>query len=333
MEEDPGSGTAQVVACVAYAANGTRLPPIDFAQISDVLARDDGSFVWVGLHDPDEATMKQMQEEFGLHDLAVEDAHAAHQRPKVEAYGQSQFIAVKTAQAVHGHVQFGETHMFLGKRYLVTIRHGASLTHTPARNRCEREIAMMAYGPSFALYATLDFIVDNYLPVVQDFQRELDKLEKDVFAEDYRRQTLRDLYDLKQELTAMKMAVAPMQDVINQIQRLPAPLVRDEVRIYFRDVSDHVARVNEATDIMREMLTAAMSVNLAVVTVAQGETLKRMAGWGALLAVPTLMASWYGMNFQDMPELHGRYSYHILIGVATLVCVILYIGLRRIRWL
>lgn len=333
MEDVRGEQTGSVVACVAYAANGQRLPPIAFAQVSDVLARDDGSFVWVGLHEPDEATMKQMQEEFGLHDLAVEDAHAAHQRPKVEAYGESQFIVVKTAQAVQGHVEFGETHIFLGKRYLVTIRHGASLTHAHARNRCERETAMMAHGPSFALYATLDFIVDNYMPVVHDFQHELERLEKDLFAEDYRPHVIRELYELKHELTALKMAVSPMQDVINQIQRLPAPLVRDEVRIYFRDVSDHVARVNEATDIMREMLTAAMSVNLAVVTVAQGETVKRMAGWGALLAVPTLMASWYGMNFQDMPELHGRYSYHILIGVAALVCVALYVGLRKIRWL
>ncbi|MEO8743531.1 MAG: magnesium and cobalt transport protein CorA, partial [Lysobacteraceae bacterium] len=267
------------------------------------------------------------------HDLAVEDAHNAHQRPKIEVYGDSLFIVVKTAQAVKGTVAFGETHVFLGERYLVTIRHGASLTYAPARLRCERDQRMMALGPSYALYAMLDFVVDNYLPVVQDFQQELDELEKDIFAETYRRETIQELYNLKQELTALKMAVSPMQDLFNQLQRFPPPLVHEGVGVYFRDVSDHMARVSEATETMREMLTAAMGVNLALVTIAQGETLKRMAGWGALLAVPTLMTSWYGMNFHHMPELDGRYSYVTLIVIAMAVCVVLYIALKRIRWL
>lgn len=325
--------TSRVIACVVYAADGSRIGEIDFEKVSDVLARDDGSYVWVGLHEPDEALMKQMQEEFGLHDLAVEDAHNAHQRPKIEAYGESVFIVVKTAQADQSHVEFGETHVFLGPRYLVTIRHGASVTHTPARQRCERNTKMMALGPSYPLYATLDFIVDNYMPVVHAFQAELDTLEKDIFAEDYRRDTIQSLYDLKQELTALKMAVSPMQDILAQIQRLPPGLLHDEVRVYFRDVSDHVGRVNEATDVMREMLTAAMGVNLALVTVAQGEVVKRLAGWAGLLAVPTLMASWYGMNFHNMPELSGTYSYYILIGMTIFVCIILYKVLRRARWL
>lgn len=323
----------RVIACVAYAADGSRIGEIEFEKVSDLLARDDGSYVWVGLHEPDEALMKQMQEEFGLHDLAVEDAHNAHQRPKIEAYGESVFIVVKTAQADKGHVEFGETHMFLGPRYLVTIRHGASATHTPARQRCERNTRMMALGPSYPLYATLDFIVDNYMPVVHAFQQELDTLEKDIFAEDYRRGTIQSLYDLKQELTALKMAVSPMQDILAQIQRLPPALLHDEVRLYFRDVSDHVGRVNEATDVMREMLTAAMGVNLALVTVAQGEVVKRLAGWAGLLAVPTLMASWYGMNFHNMPELDGHFSYFIVIGGVSLICVGLYIYFKRIDWL
>ena len=322
-----------IVGCVAYAADGTRLPDIAFEQISEVLARDDGSYVWVGLYEPDELLMKELQEEFGLHDLAVEDAHNAHQRPKIEIYGDSLFIAVKTAQAVKGRVEFGETHVFLGKRYLVTIRHGASLSYSPARSRCERETQMMALGPSYPLYAMLDFVVDNYMPVVNDFQAELDELEKDIFAEDYRRETIEELYNLKQELTALKMAVSPLQDILNQLHRFHPQLINDDVRVYFRDVYDHVARVNEATDTMREMLTAAMGVNLALVTVAQGEIVKRLAGWAGLLAVPTLMASWYGMNFRNMPELEGHYSYYILITLTIVVCVILYFVLKRSRWL
>ena len=322
-----------IVGCVAYAADGTRLPDIAFEQISEVLARDDGSYVWVGLYEPDEPLMKELQEEFDLHDLAVEDAHNAHQRAKIEIYGDSLFVVVKTAQAVKGRVEFGETHGFLGKRYLVTIRHGASLSYSPARSRCERETKMMALGPSYPLYAMLDFVVDNYLPVVSDFQTELDTLEKDIFAEDYRRETIQELYNLKQELTALKMAVSPLQDILNQLHRFHPELIHDEVRVYFRDVHDHVARVNEATDTMREMLTAAMGVNLALVTVAQGEIVKRLAGWAGLLAVPTLMASWYGMNFHNMPELAGHYSYYILITLTIVVCIILYFILKRARWL
>ncbi len=332
MNDLPNS-EQMIVACVAYAANGSRLPDITFEQISEVLARDDGSYVWVGLYEPDEPLMKKLQEEFGLHDLAVEDAHNAHQRPKIEIYGESLFIVIKTAQAVKGRVEFGETHVFLGKRYLVTIRHGASLTYAPARMRCERDQNMMAMGPSYPLYAMLDFVVDNYMPVVSDFQSELDTLEKDVFAEDYRRETIQELYNLKQELTSLKMAVSPLQDILNQLHRFHPDLIHDGVRVYFRDVFDHVARVNEATDMMREMLTAAMGVNLALVTVAQGEIVKRLAGWAGLLAVPTLMASWYGMNFHNMPELNGRYSYAILISVTLVVCAILYIALKRARWL
>jgi magnesium transporter len=322
-----------VVNCVAYAADGHRLPDITFEQISDVLAQDDGSFVWVGLYEPDEALMGKLQEEFGLHDLAVEDAHNAHQRPKIEVYGDSLFIVLNTAQAVKGRVEFGETHAFLGKRYLVTIRHGASLSYSPARVRCEREQKMMALGPSYPLYAMVDFVVDNYMPVVNDFQGELDKLEKDIFAEQYRRETIEQIYNLKQEMTTLRLAVSPLQDILNQLQRFHPTLIHDDVRVYFRDVFDHVVRVNEATDTMRELLTAAMGVNLALVTVAQGEIVKRLAGWAGLLAVPTLMASWYGMNFHNMPELAGRYSYPILITVTLVVCVILYTALKRARWL
>jgi magnesium transporter len=322
-----------VVNCVAYAADGNRLPDISFEQISDVLARDDGSFVWVGLYEPDEALLEKLQEEFGLHDLAVEDAHNAHQRPKIDIYGDSLFIVFKTAEAAEGRVQFGETHVFLGKHYLVSIRHGASLSYAPARARCEREPEMMALGPSYPLYAMLDFVVDNYMPVVSDFQAELDKLEKDIFAETYRRETIEQLYNLKQELTTLRLAVSPLQDVLNQLARFHQTLVNEDVRVYFRDVFDHVVRVNEATDTMRELLTAAMGVNLALVTVAQGEVVKRLAGWAALLAVPTLVASWYGMNFHNIPELSGPYNYFIVIGVTAVVCIVLYGYLKKVGWL
>jgi magnesium transporter len=323
--------TTSLVNSVAYDRSGRRLPPFELEAISDQLAQ--GHFVWVGLHEPEAGLLEQMQEEFGLHDLAVEDAAKAHQRPKIEVYGDSLFIVVHTAQMVGGHIAFGETHVFLGPRYLLTVRHDASLSYAPARARCEREPELLALGPSYALYAVLDFVVDNIMPIVGAFERELEVLEAEVFDDTFRRETIRKLYELKRELVTLRLAVAPLQDILNQLVRFHPGLVHDEVRLYFRDVFDHAVRVNEATDTVREMLTAAMTVNLSLVTMAQGEVVKRLAGWAALVAVPTLVASWYGMNFEFMPELGGRYAYPLVLGVTAAACVGLFAMLKRARWL
>ena len=321
-----------VINCVAYASDGTRRD-ISLDAISDVLAVDDGSFVWVGLYEPAEDILDKLQEEFGLHDLAVEDAHNAHQRPKLESYGNSLFIAVHTAQSVDNRIRFGETHLFVGPRYLVSVRHGASTSYAPARARLEREPDGLAHGPGAALYVVLDMIVDNFTPIVDGFSQELNELEQDVFAEDFRKETVKKLYDLKRELTRLRMAVSPLQDILGQLTRTRGGLLDEEIQLYFRDVHDHAVRINETTDTLREMLTAAMSVNLSLVTIRQGEVVKRLAGWAALLAAPTLITSWYGMNFEHMPELPGRYSYYVLIGATAVVCTVLYRLLKRARWL
>ncbi|MGN6514001.1 MAG: magnesium and cobalt transport protein CorA [Lysobacteraceae bacterium] len=323
---------ACVVNCAVYDRQGRRRD-ITLDAISDVLAVDDGSFVWVGLHDPEDPLLDKLQEEFGLHDLAIEDAQHAHQRPKIEAYGNSLFIVAHTAQVVDGHIRFGETHVFLGPRYLVTVRHGASLSYAPVRARVEREPELLALGPTYGLYGILDSIVDHYQPIVDEFQQALDALEQDVFAETYKRDTIQRLYELKKELTQLRLSIAPLQDILAQLARTQDNLVPREVRPYFRDVLDHVQRVNDATDTMREMLSAAMGVNLSLVTINQGETVKKLAGWAALLAAPTLVTSWYGMNFHHMPELGGRYSYYVLIAAVLLVCVGLYRYLKKVQWL
>ena len=322
---------ACVVNCAVY-RNGVR-EDISLAQISDALARDDGSFVWVGLYEPEAELLDTLQEEFGLHDLAIEDAQHAHQRPKVEAYGPSLFLAVHTAQLVDGHVRFGETHAFVGPRFLVTVRHGASLSYRHVRARFEREPEMLEQGPAFALYGVLDFIVDNYQPIVNEFRDELNALEHEILSATWRRDTIVKLYELKKELTQLRLAVAPLQDILAQLTRTQMTQVTEEAKLYFRDVLDHVVRLNDAIDTLREMLSAAMSVNLSLVTIHQGETVKKLAGWAALLAAPTLITSWYGMNFEFMPELHGKYSYAILIGTVATVCVSLYLYLKKVRWL
>lgn len=321
-----------VVNCAAYDRSGRR-SDISIDAISDVLDADDGSFVWLGLYEPDEALLDKLQEEFGLHDLAVEDAHHAHQRPKIETYGQSLFIAIHTAQLVGTRIQFGETHLFVGQHYLVTVRHGASTTYEAARARMEREPELLAHGPAAALYAVLDMAVDRFAPIVDEFGAVLNSLEQDIFADDYRKQTVKKLYDLKRELTRLRMAAAPLQDILAQLTRARGDLIGEEIQLYLRDVHDHVVRVNETTDTLREMLTAAVSVNLALVTVRQGEIVKRLGAWAALLAAPTLVASWYGMNFVHMPELQGRWSYAVLVAAVGGVVLWLHRMFRRAGWL
>jgi magnesium transporter len=327
----PGN-PACVITCAAYDRGGKRRD-LTLDQISDVLAEEDGSFIWVGLYEPRGEVLLKLQEEFGLHDLAIEDASKAHQRPKLEVYGQSLFLAMHTVQVIDEKIRYGETQAFLGQRYLVTVRHGASLSYTPARLRIEREPDLLQLGPAYCLYTVLDFIVDNYLPIIEESRNTLFALERDIFSDTYKRSVVRRLYDLKRELTLMRVAVGPLQDVLAHLVRTQSALVAEEVRLYMRDVHDHALRVNEGIDTLREMLGTALSVNLSLVTLGQGETVKRLGAWAALLAAPTLMTSWYGMNFEHMPELHARFGYVGLMGAVAVVCGGLYGLFKRARWL
>lgn len=320
-----------VVNCAAY-VGGRRTRDIGIEEIRDALSAPD-SFVWIGLLEPDEKLMKEVQQEFGLHDLAVEDAHRAHQRPKVEAYGDCLFIALHTAQLLDGDVHFGETHLFVGARYVVSVRHGASASYRAVRERCERAPELMAKGPGFVLYAIMDFVIDNYMPIVDTLEDELEAVEDHIFKATYRRRTTERLYKLKRRVAAMRRAIYPLLDVSNQVVRFGGKLIPDEIQPYFRDVHDHVQRINEATEHMRETLTTALHVNLSLISVAQNDVVKRLAGWGAILAVPTVVASIYGMNFDNMPELHWQYGYPVTVGITVIVCVLLYRRLKRADWL
>ena len=323
---------ACVVNCAVYGSDGQKRD-ILLDDISDVLATDDGSFVWIGLYEPAAEVLAQLQAEFCLHDLAIEDAGKAHQRPKIEAYGDSLFIVANTAQAIDERIAYGETHLFLGARYLVTVRHGASLSYAPARQRIEREPELMAMGAPAALYAVLDAIVDNYLPIVDDFKTTLNALEADIISEQFHRGIVIRLYQLKRELTYMRVAVTPLQDVLSQLVRSSSPLIPSDAKLYIRDVLDHSVRINETIDAIRDILGTALGVNQALVTLTQGEIVKKLGAWAALLAAPTLITSWYGMNFHDMPELDERYAYPLLIGSVGVVMVVLYRMFKKARWL
>ncbi|KAF1686193.1 magnesium transporter CorA [Pseudoxanthomonas broegbernensis] len=324
-----------VVNCVWYDGQGHR-HDLPLERLSDRLEEGAPGFAWVGLYEPTDDVLARLQEELGLHPLAVEDARNAHQRPKVEAYGDTLFLAVHTAQMVDGRIRYGETHAFLGARFLLTVRHGASLSYAAVRARMEREPELLRLGPAMALYAALDFVVDNYLPIVDEHRDTLQALERDIFSDTYRRAIVVRLYDLKRDLTSMRVAVSPLQDVLAQLMRSQAAqgqLIREEVRVYLRDVHDHVLRINDAIDTLRDMLGTALSVNLSLVTLAQGETVKRLGAWAALLAAPTLVTSWYGMNFAHMPELEPRWAYPLLVAGLAVACFGLYRLFKRARWL
>ncbi|QHT70222.1 magnesium/cobalt transporter CorA [Rhodocytophaga rosea] len=328
-----------VINCVAY-AGGQREQAVDIADICEVLQRP-GRFVWIGLHEPDEDLLEQVQAAFGLHDLAIEDAHRAHQRPKIEVYGESLFIVLRTVQmnGKENKIEFGETHFFVGLHYIVTVRHGSSLPYTDVRMRCESTPHLLKKGPGFALYALMDAIVDQYFPVVDALEHQLQALEEVIFGESFSRETTARIYGLKRELLEVKRAISPLIDICNRLMRFDLEVLPPDTRPYFRDVYDHTIRINEMVDTLRELLTTALEANFSLISITQNEVMKtqnevmkRFGGWAAIFAIPTMVAGIYGMNFQWMPELNWRYGYPVVLTLAFGLCLGLYIHFKRSGW-
>jgi magnesium transporter len=328
-----------VINCAAY-QEGRRVAEIDIerdaAAVLDLASGDEaarvGRFVWLGLHEPSEELLRKVQRRFGLHDLAIEDAHLAHQRPKLEIYGDSLFVVLRTAQLQGTKVQFGETHVFAGKGYVVTVRHGPSSSYTDLRTRCECVPAMLRIGESFVLYSLMDFVVDNYFPIINSLEAEVDALEGEVFDQSSDRNEIERIYELRRELMVFRRTVEPLLEVCDRLMRFDAPLIEPEIRPYFRDVRDHVTRVDERIDDLRELLTSAMETNLLLASVRQNDVMRKLAGWAAILAVPTAVFGLYGMNFQDMPELSSPIGYPAVLVVVAAVCAYLYYRFRRSGW-
>ena len=322
-----------VVACVAY-AEGRRVGDISIPDISEAL-KQPGVFVWIGLHDPAPELLKQIQHEFCLHDLAVEDAQAAHQRPKLEQSGNSIFVVLRPAILTtdQQRVELGETHLFVGPRYIVSIRHGNTPSYTAVRTRCESTPAHMVKGPGYVLYAVMDFIVDQYFPVLDHLGDQLERLEDEIFSDEFDRNTVQQIYDLKRNLVEVKRAVSPLVDVCNRLVRFDIPLIPEDTRPYFRDVYDHAIRINEQVDTLRELLTSALEAHLSLTAVNQNDAMKKLAGWAAIIGVPTMVAGVYGMNFKFMPELEWRYGYPVVVAGMAAVCVYLYYRFKRSGWL
>lgn len=321
-----------MVACVAY-ENGVRVRDVPIADISEVI-QNPGQFVWIGLYEPSDALLDEVQSEFGLHDLAIEDARNAHQRPKLERYGNSLFVVLRPGQMLSGgRTAFGETHIFVGKNYIVTVRHDTVRSYNTVRARCESQPELLKYGPSFVLYSLMDSVVDQYLPLVDAFDEALGALEGEIFGSGTTRDTTSRIYGMKRDLLSLKRAVFPLVDVSSQLARFPDELVPEPVRLYFRDVYDHALRSNEMIDTLRELLSAALDANLSLIAVAQNEQMKRLAAWAAIIAVPTMVAGIYGMNFQHMPELSWTWGYPAALATMAGSCAVLYGMFKRSGWL
>lgn len=323
-----------VVNCVVYnRKTGQKLADIPIDQVSEALAESQDNFVWVGLHEPDAVEMKLVKEEFSLHELAVEDATHTQHRPKIEAYGDTLFAVMRTARLEGDDICMGHTYVFLGPHYVLTVRQGASLSYASVRQHCEQNPKMMRHGPAYVLYAVLDFIVDNYYPVVEGLSAHLKEIEHDIFASTFRREVMRHLYDLKRELVNMRLATTPLQDMCGYLMHADEKMMPKAMYPYLRDINDHVLRINDGINAQSEMLKVAMDVNMAMVTVGQNEVVKRLASWAAILAVPTMIASFYGMNFEYMPELKWHYGYPLALTVMAVGCIILYRRLKSRKWL
>ena len=320
-----------LVAAGVY-ANGRRVRDIAVDE-AGAWAGKDGHIVWIGLCEPSADLLQRVQAQLHLHDLAIEDAGNAHQYPKVEQYGDALFVVARTAQMIDGQIAFGETHIFVGKGYVVSVRHGPSRSYGTVRERVETCPSSLARGEDYILYSILDFIVDNYTPVVEAVQREVDELEDRVLRKTVSDMAVDRLYGLRRELLRLRKAVAPLVDVCHRLEHADEALIEKRMRPFFRDVSDHIRRVQEDIDSLREVLAFAFEASLMAGQAQQNAITRKLAAWAAILAVPTAVAGIYGMNFQNMPELHWQYGYYVVIGAIAVLCSWLYLRFKRHGWL
>ena len=322
-----------IVNCVVY-RQGQKLADIPPSAISDYIARGD-ALVWVALADPTPEEIALMAEEFGLHPLAYEDACKGHQRPKIEEYDDSLFVVLHTFDPDPAHpdeLVLGEVHVFIGRNYVLSLRHRTKKGFADVRARTEREPDLLRYGSGYVLYALMDAIVDRYFPIVDALSSELERIEAALFEPGSSRQRIQDLYALKRRLMTLEHAVGPLMEGVGKLHGGRVPQLVAGMSEYYRDVYDHLVRIQAAIDSNREMLQTAISVNIALISLSESEVTKRLAAWGALITVPTLIAGIYGMNFKFMPELEWAAGYPFALGLMAVIDGLLFVRFRRARW-
>jgi magnesium transporter len=323
-----------LVDCAHY-RDGTRqhdrpLDPEEAARI----AREGNDFVWLGLYEPDVSEMESVAKAFGLPELAVEDAEHAHQRPKLEQYEDSNFFVVLRPARYDDEreeVEFGEIHLFIGPGYVIAIRLGEASELGPARRRLEQRPDLLELGPASAVWAIVDKVVDDYRPVVDGLENDLEEVEEEIFSR--RGDPTQRIYFLKREVVEFHRAVSPLLGPLEALERGAFPQIGAKLQSFFRDVADHARRVDEMVMSQRELLTSVLEANLALLSVRQNEVVRAISAWAAIIAVPTFIASVYGMNFEHMPELDSKLGYPLVLLLMAACVGVLHRFFRRIDWL
>lgn len=319
-----------VVAAYLY-RQGRVAEPLSLDQAPHIVS--DTDFAWIGLFEPSEAELRTLQQNYGLHPLAVEDALKAHQLPKVEVFGDQLFVVARTAHLEGDVIAYGETAIFVGDNHVITVRHGSARAHTALRAQLEAAPSLLSHGVDYVLHAILDFIVDGYLPIVETIEENVLKMERRAVDSFLDRQEVMRIFALRRELIRFRRILGPMGEMASKLVHLDMHCLDPEVRPYFRDVLDHVRRVESMVENLREVLTSVFEVSHLLESQRQGAITRQLAAWAAILAVPTAIAGIYGMNFENMPELRTHDGYFVVLGVIAILCIGLYIRFRRARWL
>jgi magnesium transporter len=321
-----------LINCVAY-ENGTKLADIPISEISDYLQRP-GCFVWVALKDATDDELTTMQDEFGLHELAIEDARHGHQRPKVEEYGDTLFAVLHTVElSPTDEIRIGELDIFVGTNFVLSVRNRSGQNLLLVRERAEREPQLMRHGPAFVFYALMDAVVDRYFPIIDSLETELEAVEDQIFEPGTSQANIQRLYQLKRDIGIVRHAVSPLIDAVHKLFSGRVPAVCENNREYFRDVFDHLLRMNGSLDNLRDTIGTAIQVNLAMVAIEESVVNKRLAAWAGIFAVISAFAGIWGMNFKFMPELEWHFGYPLALATITIVCVILYRQFKKSGWL
>jgi magnesium transporter len=323
-----------IVDCALYHHGVREVVPESFADALATARSQDNAFIWIGLHDPTADELAKVAEEFKLHALAVEDALKAHQRPKVEEYADSLFLVLKTVRYDEPtqQIELGDVMLFVGDSFIVTVRHGQARALTDIRKRLEAQQELLDCGPSAVLYAVCDRVVDDYTDIAIEIEDDIAEVEERVFSPDRAGLASR-IYNLKREVIEFRHAVVPLGEPVTRLAKGHVPHIHEKMRPFFRDVADHALRAADQIQGYDDRLTSVLNANLAQVGVQQNEDMRRISAWVAIAAVPTMLAGIYGMNFDDMPELHWHYGYPAVLLLMATICTGLFRAFKRSGWL
>jgi magnesium transporter len=323
-----------IVDCAVYEDGKRRGGDLDLEEAAQAACDDRPGFVWLGVHEPTAEEFDAVRREFNLHELAVEDAVEAHERPKLEVYGETLFVVLKTVRYIDHEevIRGGQIMLFVNPAFVITVRHGDGDLH-PVREAIEKRPDLLRCGPGAILHAIIDRVVHDYEPAVQGLEIDIQQVEEQVFSSDTGQNPAQRIYRLEREVLEMQRAVGPLARPVDRLARGHFDLISPELRDYFRDVHDHLVRVSSRVEGFRDLLGSALQANLTQVTVRQNEDMRRISAWVAILAVPTMIAGIYGMNFDHMPELAWRYGYPAVLLVILVISGTLYRWFRRAGWL